>query len=1258
MAENYVVNYQINVNSDPALESIRKFQEATAQMEALSKRFDTITKGIGRVNSALASLNKGRVEIRLDTSRAEAGLRRVLNLLSQVKAQAQTTMSNNRVQVGRGATTIGGTSTLNTRSAAVDLTNLAKKIKSTQASIDNINKRYIHPKANTKTAINSLDALIRKIQQVKSQSNITITATASGASRTVNLAAVPAGTSSRTSRTSGGAGHSTYLYPSTRQVLGPTYANTGANVAGEMIKGMGIAYGLSSLFTGVTSVFRDASDYNNIAQTTRNILATHDHGVGFDARFNEMNNLMRQVGVETKYTAPQVAEAGKFLAMAGMNVDQIKHSIRPIADIALVGDTDLGETADVVTNIMTAYEIPANRMNNAADVLTMTFTKTNTTLMELAESFKYAGTIAHQAGLSFETSSAAFGVLGDAGIKGSHAGTTLRMMINNMMNPTKKQSAAWEAMGIKTKDEYGNLRNFADILSDLNEASKRMSNGDFTTLVGQMFRITAAPGALALISHVDKLKDVVDKNYSSMGLSSDLAGEKKNTIQGLWYQMTSAFTETGMQGFEQMQGVIRDFLQRMIQLMQSPDFATALKDMLDVFVRVVDSIVGAFKNIIGIWNLLPQWAKDGLVGFVKLQMHLGIISSILQSIMSTFIMIRGILFGSWLVGISKYVSTLSKAVQYVTQLYAFSRFAGLGRMASIGQAVGRGIFSSTGLLGAGAGVSTAAQTIAAGGATGGTTLVGVLGSIGSFLLTNPIGWGVMAASAIGYIGYQVYQTYKITEAARLANEAWGESYRQLGLDKLNLTDPDALMIGNMRAFNNELLTQNERIAQSAELWHRYWIEKNGPQPQQEDQTKYIETSEGKVWKQQLQAADAWFGVHRAFMPLVNSLGGQFTSNRTVFADGTSSLSNYLQLNGRSISIASGGQLNENAAVQLILAQMGADPNNKQRIALEKYLQTALTSAHSYQDYLNILSGARKNYMPSTFNSKWNNISSETAEEMTLKDIQSSQAYVLALRQNMEQVFNEWKVFSQILADADAGKDIAPIRLQQILQERFGLLFDTAHGLFGTNSWLAYMQDIVDNPTKYKFDSVKEATGYITNTFDQLISWYNLLDSRYKPLFASFLNRSAYSSVLPMGYNLPDGGVDGGKKIGDQMTVNGVTYTWSQLAPELTPHWRDKEGRIYTPMDAKNTFKWTPTTTNNDLSTNLHNGSDQSRYRSHYDNTTAAPKQVIVRIENLMRVDHQTIDMTDDKQVAAINNIKQELATALLDVVQDFNANMA
>ena len=103
----------------------------------------------------------------------------------------------------------------------------------------------------------------------------------------------------------------------------------------------------------------------------------------------------------------------------------------------------------------------------------------------------------------------------------------------------------------------------------------------------------------------------------------------------------------------------------------------------------------------------------------------------------------------------------------------------------------------------------------------------------------------MAAGAITYIGYKIYDAYKITEAARQANEAWAQSYRNLNIDKLNLSDPDALMIGNMRIFNNELLTQNERIAQSTELWHRYWIEKNGPKQSVDDQTKFFDTAAGR-----------------------------------------------------------------------------------------------------------------------------------------------------------------------------------------------------------------------------------------------------------------------------------------------------------------------------------------------------------------------------------------------------------------------------
>lgn len=1231
MAENYIVNYQINVNSNPALESIRKFQQATAEMEALTKRFDVVAKSIGKVNSALASIKTKPINIQINTSAAEASLERVLKQLSNIKSQAKTALNG-----------VMGKPLYST-----------SDIKKLEQAINSINGKTIEPRASTKKAINSLDLLLQKIEQIKSNSKITITASAAGASKAVASGITKSNIPASTARQVG-AGHSTYLYPSTRQVLGPTYANTGTNVAGEMIKGMGIAYGLSSLMSGVTSVFRDASTYDNIAKTTKNILQTHDKKVGFEARFNEMNQLMRQVGVETKYTAPQVASAGKFLAMAGYDVDQIKHAIRPISDIALVGDTDLGETADVVTNIMTAYEIPAKQMDNTADILTMTFTKTNTTLLELAESFKYAGTVAHQSGLNFETASAAFGVLGDAGIKGSHAGTTLRMMLLNMMNPTKRGQEAWDILGINTKDKNGNLRNLSDILSDLHEKQQTMSAGDFSTLINKMFRVTAAPGALALINNVAKMQEVTGLNKKSMGLASDLADEKKNTIQGLWYQMTSAFTETGMQGFEQMQGVIRDFLQRMIELMKSTEFATALRNAMDMFIKLLNVVVSVFKQIMTFWNLLPNWAKDGIVWFVKIQMTLGVIAGIGQSILSTWIMVRGVMMGSWLSTIISKFTFLFRTIHNGYKYFLLSR--------ALGNGVGSSVINAIGTRTTSAIVATGVTA----NANGFTALSAASGLLRG-LFTTPIGWMIGAVTVLGTLVYKIYQAHKATEAARQANEAWAQSYRNLNVDKLNLSDPDALMIGNMRIFNNELLTQNERIAQSTELWHRYWIEKNGPKQSVDDQTKFFDTAAGRDPEllKRLEAADQWTGVDKVFQSLSSALGMKQTVKKGLNGE------NYYayELHGRTLSgtntnvFARNGDISEQVAVQMMLAQL-ADHNSKENMALSKYLLHNAVSANSSEDLSRILDNAAERFIPkmNSWDSRWDWISTETFhDEMTEGDVHRSQAYIRHLMQIMQKTINTWNDFASVLKDADAGKTIDPMKIQTVLQNRFGLLFDTKAGLFGTEGWLKYVQDIYNNPSKFGLpekSNVKEISGHITKTFDDILAFYNELDVKYKPLFAPFINRSSFQNILKNGYELPTGGFYGPQKEGDKAIFDGAQYIAKTIAPYATPQWVDKSGKIYTPKNAKDTFKWDPTTGNKeqDLASSLHNGADQSQYRSH-NNYNAAPKQLIVRIENLMHVEHQTIDMTDNRQVAAIANVKQELATALLDVVQDFNANM-
>ena len=638
-------------------------------------------------------------------------------------------------------------------------------------------------------------------------------------------------------------------------------------------------------------------------------------------------------------------------------------------------------------------------------------------------------------------------------------------------------------------------------------------------------------------------------------------------------------------------------------------------------------------------------------------------------------MIRGVFMGDWL---SKFfLKPLFTALTYMVRIYNIEKNRhNLSKGQAIFNALGGGLLHGGSKIKQWLVGGNTAGNVIANSSIGGGKVANILTKIsnasllglGKLFLSIPyIGWLSGAIVGIGTLVYQIYRAHKVTEAARQANEAWAQSYRNLNIDKLNLSDPDALMIGNMRIFNNELLTQNERIAQSTELWHRYWIEKNGPKQSVDDQTKFFDTAAGRDPEllKRLEAADQWTGVDKAFQSLSGALGMKQTVKKGLNGE------NYYayELHGRTLSgtntnvFARNGDISEQVAVQMMLAQL-ADHNSKENMALSKYLLHNAVSANSSEDLSRILDNAAERFIPkmNSWDSRWDWISTETFhDEMTEGDVHRSQAYIRHLMQIMQKTINTWNDFASVLKDADAGKTIDPMKIQTVLQNRFGLLFDTKAGLFGTEGWLKYVQDIYNNPSKFGLpekSNVKEISGHITKTFDDILAFYNELDVKYKPLFAPFINRSSFQNILKNGYELPTGGFYGPQKEGDKAIFDGAQYIAKTIAPYATPQWVDKSGKIYTPKNAKDTFKWDPTAGNKeqDLASSLHNGADQSQYRSH-NNYNAAPKQLIVRIENLMRVDHQTIDMTDDRQVAAITNVKQELATALLDVVQDFNANM-
>lgn len=379
-------------------------------------------------------------------------------------------------------------------------------------------------------------------------------------------------------------------------------------VALDMAKGMGIMYGVGGAMNLVTGGLHDAMEYQNTMETAEEILKKNYAGKDFQKDFNEMTKEVRRVAKQTKFTAPQAADATRFMAMAGLSIPMIKYSVSPIADVAVIGDNDFGEVADKMTNIQTAFQIQPNRMRHVADAITNTFSRTNTDMMMLAESMQYAAPMAHLSGMSLDDTLAMIGIMGNSGIQASMAGTTLRMMLQNTLNPNKKQTALWKKLGVHTRDKSGNLRNMIDILADVKESSiaKKIPMAD---VVSNLFRVTASAGAGALINNIDSVKKLAAQNASVGNISSEISARKQNTVKGLWAQMTSSFTEANLKVFEQFQEDIKGMINAVKDYFNSKE---AVENLIQAF-DMIRSLMNMFGTIAKGW----LWVYNKFGGIVK-----------------------------------------------------------------------------------------------------------------------------------------------------------------------------------------------------------------------------------------------------------------------------------------------------------------------------------------------------------------------------------------------------------------------------------------------------------------------------------------------------------------------------------------------------------------------------------------------------------------------------------------------------------------
>lgn len=513
----------------------------------------SLTRSIGKINSALHHLERGR-ELNLKTDGAKARLNEILGLLHQVRTATGRAM-NLGVRSGAGNISRMGVPYMPARAFL-----LPKPVQNqlSKAGLFNTPAPYDNPQAQRSRVIATQQAQDKAAQK----QNVQVVRDMVRSSALTNSIA--------NSRQKAAINRLQYSRP-------PSLRNA-----------LPFAYMLNGymLFHTMKSQLNEAVEYANIMESARSILKVADKDLGtFEARFANMASNVRQVGIETKFTTVQVAGAVKYLAMAGQDINTINKSIRPITNLALIGDNDLAQIADLTTNIMAGYDIAPSSMYSVADVIASTISRTNVNIIETAESFKMAAGYLRMAGIDFSEASAAIGLLGNVGLKGTMAGTSMRSIATRLASQPKEAREILEKLGVKFThyvNVYGErlekIRPLVDIFEDLK--SKGATLGDMSKIFGRW----GANAGMALMLNTDKLREFTAANRGSYGVSTDLAKVKQETTKGLWYQFTSTFTEMFMRGYEIMEPQIQRTLKSLMAGINTDRFAKGLASIASVLI--------------------------------------------------------------------------------------------------------------------------------------------------------------------------------------------------------------------------------------------------------------------------------------------------------------------------------------------------------------------------------------------------------------------------------------------------------------------------------------------------------------------------------------------------------------------------------------------------------------------------------------------------------------------------------------------------
>lgn len=341
-------------------------------------------------------------------------------------------------------------------------------------------------------------------------------------------------------------------------------------------------------------------------------------------QFKALTQQARELGAATSFTATQAAEAQGFLAMAGFKTESILQAMPGMLSLSKAGRTELAQTADIASNVLTGFGLQADQMGRLGDVLVGTFTRSNVNLEMLGDTMKYVAPVAAGLGVELETAAALAGKLGDAGIQGSMAGTAMRAILSRLAAPPKMAAEALDQLKISTKDAAGNLRDIPGLLAEINAKTRDMGNAERSGLLKAIAGEEAFSALQVLTDQAGggQLQEMIATLRAAAGEANKAAATMADNARGDILSLQSAWEDFGITLFDSNNGPLRGVIQSLTELVrgisawakENPELVATMVKVAAVSAAVVAGLGGLLLAVSAVLGPFAM-ARYGLAAF-------------------------------------------------------------------------------------------------------------------------------------------------------------------------------------------------------------------------------------------------------------------------------------------------------------------------------------------------------------------------------------------------------------------------------------------------------------------------------------------------------------------------------------------------------------------------------------------------------------------------------------------------------------------